>query len=66
MPFRTIKDRPIFWTDKKNVTHRVEGADVHTGIRLLWTDCERDVPANAAYLPGDSDEVSCNKCLLKH
>jgi hypothetical protein len=24
-----------------------------------WTDCERAVPANAAYLPGDGDKVSC-------
>ena len=47
--FDTINDRPIFWTDKAGVTHRCEGADVHRDVRLLWTKCERDVPADAAF-----------------
>lgn len=65
--FRTIQDfgdkRPIFWTDKAGITHRCEGADVHPGVRLIWIDCKRDVPANAAFLPGDGDEVNCPRCL---
>lgn len=62
---RTINQRPIFWTDKSGVTHRCEGAEVHRGVRLLWTDCERDVPANTAYLPGDDDTVNCERCLSR-
>lgn len=61
--FRTINRRPIHWTDQDGATHRCEGADVHPGIRLLWTDCERDVPANKAYLPGDGDDVTCPLCI---
>lgn len=61
--FRTIKDRPIFWTDMDGITHRCEGANVHPGIRLLWTDCKRDVPAGNAYLPGDWDGVTCPACI---
>lgn len=60
--FRTINDRPIYWTDKDGQTHLCEGADVHPGVRLLWTLCERDVAANAAFLPGDHDKVTCTKC----
>jgi hypothetical protein len=51
--FRTIEDRPIFWTDDHGVTHRCEGADIHVDVRLLWTLCNKDVPANAAFLPGE-------------
>ena len=58
-----IDNRPIFWTDSAGVTHRCEGAEVHRGIRLLWTKCERDVPANTAFLPGDNDAVTCERCL---
>lgn len=61
--FRAIDSRPILWTDPAGVTHRCEGADVHPGIRLLWTDCERDVPANAAHLQVAGDPVTCPKCL---
>lgn len=61
--FDTINGRPIFWTDKAGVIHRCEGADVHPGIRLIWTKCERDVPANRAFNPGDGDAVTCPECL---
>jgi hypothetical protein len=30
---------------------------------VLWTDCGRDVPADAAYLPGDDDAVTCPVCM---
>lgn len=64
--FRTISrgghNRPIYWTDRKDVTHICEGADVHRDVRLLWTLCERDVPANTAFLPGDGDKPTCPKC----
>jgi len=61
--FRTIKDRPILWTDADGVVHRCAGADVHPGVRLLWTGCNRDVPAGNAYLPGARDGVTCPTCI---
>jgi len=59
--FREINNRPIFWADK-GITHKCEGADVHRGIRLLWTKCNIDVPANQAFLPADDDRVDCKLC----
>ena len=59
---REINNRPMFWTDKTGVTHKCEGADVHKGIRLLWTLCEIDVPANSAFLPAGDDRVTCKVC----
>ncbi len=61
--FRTIDGQPIMWRDIAGTVHRCEGANVHPGIRLLWTDCERDVPANAAFLADGNDRVTCPKCL---
>lgn len=55
--FRTINKRPIIWAG-----HRCEGADAHPGIRLLWTVCGRDVPANHAYL-GEETDITCESCL---
>jgi len=61
--FRSIDNRPIYWTDGKAITHICEGSECHHGVRLLWTLCQRDVPANSAFLPGDDDKVTCPKCL---
>jgi hypothetical protein len=55
--------RPIFWRDRQGVTHNCEGSEVHPGIFLAWTKCERDVPANTAFHPADTDRVTCPKCL---
>jgi phenylpropionate dioxygenase-like ring-hydroxylating dioxygenase large terminal subunit len=63
--FSTLNDRLILWTDAKGVTHCVEGTDVHPGVRLLWTKCERDVPAGKAFLPGDGQAVDCPTCLAR-
>lgn len=59
--FREIDGNPILWDDGK-IIHRVEGGwGPLNQFRLLWTDCEKDVPANAAH---QSDEkVTCEKCL---
>lgn len=48
--FGTINGQNMRYTDKANRTHKVEGADVHRDVRLLWTKCERDVPAGEAFL----------------
>lgn len=59
--FREIKGTPILWNDGK-VIHRVEGGWGPGDVgRILWTDCEKDVPANKAHLGGD--KVTCAECI---
>lgn len=48
--FDTINGKEIRWSDKRGLVHVAVGADVHPGVRLLWTLCDRDVPANTAWL----------------
>lgn len=64
--------RQIVWADRQGVTHLCEGAEIHPGIRLLWTRCATgtrsgepgslDVPANAAWLRTEGDQITCQKC----
>lgn len=55
---------PAVWQDKAGVVHRAVGAEVHRGIRLMWTACEKmDIPANAAWLQRPQDVVTCGACL---
>lgn len=59
----TINGSPIKWDDGK-VIHRVEGDTINfpqNPIRLLWTKCDKDVPANKAFT-GEGD-VNCPKCM---
>lgn len=63
--FRTVDGRPILWIDRTIVCHRCEGAYVHQGIRLIWTDCGRDVPANEAFTGGGAVRVNCPACLAR-
>ena len=60
---RQINDHAILWVDPKGVTHSCEGARVHPSTLLLWTDCQRDVPANTARTAEKDDRVTCPKCL---
>lgn len=60
--FALITGRPIFWGGRGSM-HAVEGADVHTGVRLLWTRCKIDVPAGEAFVTDSpSIVVTCKKC----
>ena len=59
----TSTGMPYRWDDGAHI-HAVEGAEVHPGIVLLWTKCERDVPANAAVATWDMP-VNCEKCMEK-
>lgn len=61
--FSTINDKPIRWKDKQDFVHVVAGSDVHPGVRLLWTLCERDVPANAAHTGHDA--ITCATCRTR-
>ena len=64
--FRSIDDRPINWLCPNGKIHACEGSYVHPSIRLIWTLCEIDVPADQSYLPGDEDgSVDCEKCRVK-
>lgn len=58
--FRTIDGATLRWTDRNGAIHAVEGADVHRGVRLLWTLCERDVPADTAFK--SAEPVTCERC----
>jgi hypothetical protein len=61
---RAIDGLRILWTDRGGVTHRCERAELFPGVKIAWTDCGIDLPEDdAAYLPGDGDEVTCPKCL---
>lgn len=62
--FRTVDGKPIYWRDKQDFVHACEGSDVHRGVRLIWTLCERDVPANAAY-KCDGGTVTCATCKAR-
>lgn len=62
--FRTMDRKPIYWRDKQDFVHACEGSDVQPGVRLIWTLCERDVPANAAY-KCDGDDVTCATCKMR-
>ena len=46
--------------DNGKVIHQCEDAIVH-GIRLVWTKCERDVPANQSFMSDES--VTCERCM---
>lgn len=60
--FREINSRPILWRNGKHM-HICEGVDLHPGVRLLWTLCKRDVPANAAFHPAPGDRATCPVCI---
>lgn len=53
----------IVWNDDTQV-HLCEKSEVHPGVVLVWTVCQRDVPANQAHYarPG-MDAVTCPDCL---
>lgn len=59
-PFRLFNNVHIRWQDKNGNVHAVEGSEVHPGIRLLWTVCEIDVPADTAFL--GEEAITCSAC----
>lgn len=42
------------------VLHACESSDIHHRVRLVWTKCGRDVPANASFR--SEEEISCPAC----
>jgi hypothetical protein len=64
--FETINGKEMRWSDQRGLTHVVVGADIHQGVRVLWTLCDRDVPGGKAWLlePGDAHEL-CMTCMRR-
>ncbi len=65
----TIKEsngRKIFYETKDRLIHRCEGASGPPAVGLLlWTLCEKDVPADTAFTAGKQDAdptVTCPEC----
>lgn len=53
----------IMLYERAGVRHVAVGNEVHPGITLLWTLCEKhDVPANSAFISA-SERPSCPHCL---
>lgn len=63
---RTVDGKPVYWTDKRGVTHAAEGSWLTREDFCLWTVCgSADVPANTGYHPGNGDKVTCPNCISK-
>ena len=60
---REINSRPIWWKDKQGFVHSCEGSDLHRDVRVFWTLCRRDVPANEAFHPGNGETLTCATCI---
>ena len=70
--FTTDQGHPIVWRDRSGVLHACEGAEVHPGVRLLWTRCATgqphatpgslDVPADGAWRQRAADAIDCARC----
>jgi hypothetical protein len=61
--FSKLSGKPIVWTDENGVVHQCEGAEVFPKVRLIWTMCEIDVPADTAKHPYLGETVNCAACL---
>lgn len=61
LPEITSTGRLLF-QDKSGETHFCKGSEVHPGIKLIWTLCEKDVPANGAFRSWEGP--ACMKCCL--
>lgn len=53
--------KSIMWDDGK-VIHLCESTPVDRMPRLIWTKCQIDVPANAAF-HSQSERPNCPECL---
>ena len=61
--FQTINNQAIRWQDKQGFVHACEFGDPHPGVRLIWTLCQRDVPAGSAFL--SQEDVTCATCKAR-
>lgn len=42
--------------------HHCCSSEVHPGIKLVWTDCGKDVPANISFRSWEA--VTCMECAI--
>lgn len=54
-------ESPLYWDDGK-VIHLCESTPVDNMPRLLWTKCQKDVPANAGFR-SQHEHANCQECL---
>lgn len=57
-------EEQIYWDDDRHI-HACESSLIQRGIRLVWTLCEKDVPANQGYRVDVPHKVTCLVCLNK-
>ncbi len=51
------------YKDKNGIIHLCEGSQIHRDVYLVWSKCEKDVPANKSF---ESKEVAtCEFCLAR-
>jgi hypothetical protein len=62
---RTIAGRAILWVDDLGTTHSGVRAEGPPGVYLVWTDCQIDVPPNAAHTAEPDELVTCPECRAK-
>ena len=58
----TDKEKTIYYDDEHGI-HVCEGAKVHPGVFLVWTLCQKDVPANQGYTTDQPQPITCGECL---
>lgn len=63
------KHKAIYHESVDGKIHACDGGEVHKGIVLIWTLCDKDVPANGAftikhseYQRHDAERVTCEVC----
>ena len=59
---RRLDGHAIHWKSGEGVIHSCEAAEVHRGLWLIWSDCQRDVPGNEAYRAPHTEVVTCPAC----
>jgi len=56
--------KQIYWEDESKIIHLCDSSEVQKGIRLVWTKCEIDVPANEGFTTTNGKpDVTCNQCI---
>lgn len=56
-----MSEKKHLYQDKSGVIHSCEKGKGPPGIVLVWTKCEKDVPANSSFL--SDEKVLCKQCL---
>ena len=55
--------KQIYWNDGEHI-HACDSSIVLPRIRLVWTRCLKDVPANAGYrVENGTEKITCGACL---